>query len=82
MEEQRFLDQVSNAFPGWAVFEVSEQDVTALDHFLSINVGPRTFWIHDTISGPGWQVWDTQKRNKIVMIADKKLATFLRLKLT
>lgn len=82
MDVQKSLDHIARQFPESAVFEVAEWADTELDAFLSSHVSPRSFWLHSHIGGAGWQIFNVGHRKQVVVISDKKLATFLRLKLS
>lgn len=56
-------------------------DINKLEQLLKETVGPRTYWIHNTIGGPGWAVYDIHQRVKTVSVVDEHLATFVRLKI-
>lgn len=82
MDVQRSLDYIARQFPESAVFEVAEWITTDLAVFISSHVSPRSFWLHSHIGGAGWQIFNVGHRKQVVVMSDKKLATFIRLKLS
>lgn len=82
MEEQRLVDQVKEQYPKeWAVFEVT-CSIEQIEKICTADVGPRTFWLHSIVGGPGWQVFNAQGTEKVILMADQKLATYIKLKLS
>lgn len=82
MDVQKSLDYIAGHFPESAVFEVAGRTTAELDAFLSSHVSPRSFWLHSHIGGAGWQIFNVGHQEKVVVMTDKKLATFIRLKLS
>ena len=61
-------------------FETTGQ-INDLVNILTNTVGPRTYYLHNSVGGSGWKIINPAGMVKTIVVDDDQLAVFLRLKL-